>query len=172
MEERPLMAGTIVPAVPPPALCIPDIGPRKKGSALLLMLGRAREAGALRQVESVHDALMLRERVASTAVGKGVAVPNARALAVLEPCWVLGRSERGIDWDAPDGLPAHLILLVLTPPDAAPGVHLDAVARAMSLTRLARGRARLLEARDADEMTAVLRAALPFAAAATPAGPA
>ena len=56
------MAGTIVPAVPPPALCIPDIGPRKKGSALLLMLGRAREAGALRQVESVHDALMLRER--------------------------------------------------------------------------------------------------------------
>ena len=42
----------------------------------------------------------------------------------------------------------------------------------MSLTRLARGRARLLEARDADEMTAVLRAALSFAAAATPAGPA
>ena len=161
-EVRPLMAiTTIVPAVPQRALCIPELGPRKRDSALQFMLAHARAAGALRDVDSVHDALLLRERLGSTAVGKGVAVPNARALAVLDSHWVLARSERGIDWNGPDGLPVHLVLLVLSPPEAAVRAHVESVAAAMTLTRLARARARLLEAHGAEEMAAIIRLALP-----------
>ena len=151
------MGITIVPSVPQPALCIPELGPRKRDSALQLMLATACEAGALRETDSVLEALLLRERLGSTAIGKGVAVPNARALAVLEPRCVLARSERGIDWGAPDGLAVHLVLLVLSPPESSSATHLDWLARAMSTTRLARSRARLLEARDAAGMAALVR---------------
>lgn len=152
---------TIVPAVPQRALCIPELGPRKRESALQFMLAHARDAGALRDVDSVHDVLLLRERLGSTGVGKGVAVPNARALAVFDGRWVLARSERGIDWNGPDGLPVHLVLLVLSPPESPVQAHLESVASAMTLIRLARARARLLEARGAEEMAAIIRQAVP-----------
>ena len=155
------MAITIIPAVQHPALCIPDLGPRKRDSALQLMLAHARDAGALRELDSVYDALLLRERLGSTGVGKGVAVPNARALAVLEPRWVLARSERGIDWDSPAGLPVHLVLLVLSSPGASASAHVESVVRAMALTRLARARAKLLEASGAEAMAALIRQAVP-----------
>ena len=152
---------TIVPAVSQRALCIPDLGPRKRDAALQLMLAHARASGALREADSVFDALLLRERLGSTGVGKGVAVPNARALAVLDGRWVLARSERGIDWNSPDGLPAHLVLLVLSAPETPVIAHVESVARAMTLTRLARARARLLEARGAEEMAAIVQQVLP-----------
>ncbi len=152
---------TVVPAVPQRALCIPELGPRKRESALQYMLAHARAAGALRDVASVHDALLLRERLGSTAVGKGVAVPNARALAVLDSRWVLARSERGIDWNSPDGALVHLVLLVLSPPESPVLAHIESVAAAMTLTRLARARTRLLEAPGAEEMAEIVRQALP-----------
>jgi len=151
---------TIVPAVPQRTLCIPELGPRKRDGALLFMLGHARDARALHDVESVLDALQLRERLGSTAVGKGVAAPNARALAVLESRWVVARSERGIDWDSPDGLPVHLVVLVLSPPEIPALVHLESVAAALALTRPARARARLLEADGVEAMDAIVRQAL------------
>ncbi len=152
---------TIVPAVPQRALCIPELGPRKRDSALLFMLGHARAAGAVGDVDSVHELLLLRERLGSTGVGKGVAAPNARALAVLEARCILARSERGIDWNSPDGMPVHLVLLVLSPPELPVLAHVESVASAMTLTRLARARARLLEAHGAAEMSAIIGQALP-----------
>ena len=152
---------TIFPAVPQHTLCIPELGPRKRDSALQFMLAHARTAGALRDVDSVFEALLLRERLGSTGVGKGVAVPNARALAVLDARWILARSDRGIDWNGPDDLPVHLVLLVLSTPESPVIAHVESVARAMSLTRLARARTRLLEARGAEEMAAIIRQAAP-----------
>lgn len=125
------------------------------------MLAHARTAGALRDADSVFEALQLRERLGSTGVGKGVAVPNARALAVLDGRWILARSDRGIDWNGPDGLPVHLVLLVLSTPESPVIAHVESVARAMTLTRLARARTRLLEARGAEEMAAIIRQAAP-----------
>ena len=125
------------------------------------MLAHARAAGALRDIESVHEALLLRERLGSTAVGKGVSVPHARALGVFESRWVLARSERGIDWNSPDGLPVHLVLLVLSPPESPVLAHLESVAAPMTLTRLARARARLLEAPGAEAMAAIIRQGVP-----------
>ena len=154
------MGISIAPAVPRLALCVPDLGPRKRDSSLQFMLAHARDAGALLDLVSVHDALLLLERHGGSAIGKGVALPNARALGVLEPRWILARSARGIDWGAPDGQPVQLVVMVLSPPDLKVSAHLDSVARAASLTRLARARTRLLEARGAAEMAALVRQAI------------
>jgi len=155
------MGISVVAAVPHPALCIPELGPRKRDAALQHMIAHAREAGAVRDVASVLEAVTLREKVSGSAAGKGVALPHARALAVIEPRWVLARSGRGIDWGAADGAAVHLVLLVLSPPEWSATAHFDAVTRAAAALRLARDRTRLREAAGADAMLAAMRSLTP-----------
>lgn len=56
-----------------------------------------------------------RERLTATGIGNGVALPHARLKGLPAPLAVVGISEAGVSFDAPDGEPAHLIVLVLTP---------------------------------------------------------
>ena len=58
---------------------------------------------------------------------------------------VLGRSTRGVDWNAPDGEPVQLALLALAPASQGAQAHLDWLARLAQALRLQRSRARLLE---------------------------
>ncbi|MFA5700402.1 MAG: cation:proton antiporter [Desulfuromonas sp.] len=91
------------------------------------------EVGAL-DPAPLEAAVWAREEAMSTGVGNRVALPHAR-IAGLKQVWVaVGLSSRGIDFDAPDGKPANLIFLVLTPADD-PGTQLDIVAQ---ITRLFR----------------------------------
>src|SRR5436190_17330891 len=111
------MTISIGPSVLDNSLWITDLRPRKKESVLQELVARAHEAGAVREPVLVVDVLCLRERLGSTAIGKGVAVPNARSIAVFEPRILFGRSRRGIDWKADDELPVQLVFMVLTPGD-------------------------------------------------------
>jgi mannitol/fructose-specific phosphotransferase system IIA component (Ntr-type) len=155
------MGTTIAPAVQATALFIPELGPRKREAAIQCMVTRARAAGAIREGDSVRDALLLRERLGTTAVGKGVAIPNVRSLGVRESRLVFARSSRGIDWGAPDQLPVHLVLLVLSPAELALEAHVDMVGRVVAVTRLARHRARLTDAVDVDVVVALMRQVAP-----------
>jgi len=155
------MGITVASAVPHPALCIPDLGPRKREAAIHSMIARAHQTGAVRDVASVLDAVLMREKLSAGVAAKGVAIPHARALAVLEPRWIVARSARGIDWGAPDRQAVQLVTLVLSPPEWSAAAHLEAVTRASAITRLVRARTRLLEAADADAMLALVRAAAP-----------
>lgn len=56
-----------------------------------------------------------REQLMSTGVGNEIAVPHARLAKLEKPLLLLGRSEAGVDFDAPDGIPARLIFMLLTP---------------------------------------------------------
>jgi Kef-type K+ transport system membrane component KefB/mannitol/fructose-specific phosphotransferase system IIA component (Ntr-type) len=62
----------------------------------------------------VAAAVFEREEMLHTGVGNEVAVPHARLPALAEPIVAVGLSERGIDFDSPDGRPARIIFLVLT----------------------------------------------------------
>jgi mannitol/fructose-specific phosphotransferase system IIA component (Ntr-type) len=89
-------------------------------------------------------AVRARENIMSTGIGNGVALPHAR-VAGLDDVWVVvGISSRGIDFDAPDGKPANLIFLILTP-EEDPGAQLDIAAE---ITR---------HFREQDTVDAVLR---------------
>src|SRR2546421_149374 len=150
------MGISIVPSVLHPAQFILDLGPRKKEAALQLMLTRAHASGAVRQIDPVHDALLTRERLGSTAIGKGVAVPHARALAVVEPRLVIARSTRGIEWGAQDGLPIQLVLLALSPAETPLAAHIDWLARVIAAGGPARPRARPVEAHGIEAMAAAI----------------
>lgn len=63
----------------------------------------------------IADSALIREQMMATGVGNGVAVPHARLRGLERPVVAFGRSGAGIEFDAPDGRPAQLIFLLLTP---------------------------------------------------------
>jgi Kef-type K+ transport system membrane component KefB len=77
----------------------------------------ARTAAAALPVEAqaVEESAWVRERTLPTGIGNGVALPHARIDTASEPAVVLGLSEAGVDFDSPDGEPAHVIFLLVTP---------------------------------------------------------
>jgi mannitol/fructose-specific phosphotransferase system IIA component (Ntr-type) len=68
-----------------------------------------------------------REEAAPTGIGNGVAIPHASIPGLKTPLVAVGLSESGIDFDAPDGRPAHILFLLLSPDDD-PEVQLDLAA--------------------------------------------
>jgi Kef-type K+ transport system membrane component KefB/mannitol/fructose-specific phosphotransferase system IIA component (Ntr-type) len=102
-----------------------------------------------------RDAVLERELVAPTGLGDEVAIPHAAVDGLDRPLLALGRSTRGIDFDALDGRPARLVFLLLIPPKAYEEEVriLASIARA---TLDARGREELLAANGLEEVTQVL----------------
>ena len=143
------------------SLFISDLGLRKRDAALLEMARRTMASGIARDAGVVHRALLHRERFGTTAIGRGVALPNARSIAVTEPALVVARSRRGIDWGAPDDAAVHLILLLVSPAETSLSQHHDLLARLVAAIRPSRARQRLLEAVDCVAVANVLREALP-----------
>ncbi len=78
-------------------------------------LSRAGASSLPVDAETIEESAWLREQTLPTGIGNGVALPHARLDGVKEPAVVLGLSEAGVDFDAPDGGPAHLVFLIVTP---------------------------------------------------------
>jgi mannitol/fructose-specific phosphotransferase system IIA component (Ntr-type) len=97
-----------------------------------------------------------REAQASTALGEGVAIPHARLAGLADMVAAFARSPVGIEWDAPDGVPAHLILM-LAGPSEQPGTYLKTLAAASRLLRDRDVRARLGGAASATELLEIWR---------------
>lgn len=152
--------GTVAPVLDP-ALYVPELRPRTKESVLEHLVTLAHGAGAVGSPELLLELLAVRERVGSTAIGKGVAVPHARSLTVRRPLLVVARSHRGIDWDAPDDLRVTLVLLALTPGQWGEEVHHAFLGRAAAVARLQRNRQRLLDAESFEDVASVLREVSP-----------
>ena len=149
-----------VAAAPPGydlALFIPDLKARKKEQALAELVTAGSDAGIVTDVPLLVEFLKLRERLGTTAIGKGVAVPHARSATILTPRFLMARSQRGIDWGAADHLPVQLVFLVLSPGEWSDEAHHGWLARATSLARLQRTRQKLLGAASPSAAAAIAR---------------
>jgi mannitol/fructose-specific phosphotransferase system IIA component (Ntr-type) len=139
------------------SLYTPELKSRSKEAALSHLVSLAHRAEAVRMPAPLLDLLLLRERLGRTSIGKGVALPHARSLTVTRPLLVVARSHRGIDWDAPDRIPASLLLLTLTPGEWGEDAHLALLGRAAAVARLQRNRQKLLDAESFADVAHVLR---------------
>jgi PTS system nitrogen regulatory IIA component len=95
----------------------------------------------------VHEVLRERERLASTGVGSGVAIPHGRIGSIEQLRAALAISPQGIAFDAIDGAPVRIIVGVLAPQHHT-GDHLRVLARVSRLLRSAHVREALLSAAD------------------------
>lgn len=94
------------------------------------------------------EVLMCRERLGSTGIGDGIAIPHGKVPGLKSITAVLGRSVAGLDFEALDGKPCHIFFAILVPSESVSG-HLKALARVSTLFKNADLRRRLLEAPDA-----------------------
>lgn len=105
--------------------------------------------------ESVLTVLEERERLASTGVGSGVAIPHGRMPGTDALYAALLLSDKGIPFDAVDGAPVHIMFAVLGPAHRA-GDHLRVLARLSRVLRNEDVRRDLIAAPDAQAVYAVL----------------
>lgn len=102
-------------------------------------------------IEKVRAAVLDREKVMSTGVGKGFAIPHGKTNAVKEIVGAFGRVKDGIDYDSLDGNPVNLVFL-LVGKDNLISTHIKLLSRISRLMNKDDFRHRLKEADNADEI--------------------
>jgi nitrogen PTS system EIIA component len=112
---------------------------------------------------AILEILLQREKLGSTGVGNGVAIPHGKLAKLGQVFGLFARLERPVDFEALDGQPVDLIFLLLAP-EGAGADHLKALARVARLLRDPEVARKLRNSRDADALYAVL--AMPSASAA------
>jgi PTS system nitrogen regulatory IIA component len=105
--------------------------------------------------EQLEGELVARERISSTAVGEGVAIPHCRSERLRDITACLAVDPGGVDFGARDGAPVRLFVAIVSPSNA-PGTHLRVIARVAALLRDARLRQALVEAPTAPAIRALL----------------
>lgn len=131
------------------SMVIADASASSKEELLRTLAERLSQHGDVHAgAAAIHEGLMNRERLGSTGVGGGVAIPHAKipGLGRLVACFA--RAPRGVAFDAIDRQPARLIFVLLVPENSA-GAHLKALARISRLLRNEDFRQTLLDKTEA-----------------------
>jgi PTS system nitrogen regulatory IIA component len=141
---------------PEGVLCDVDV---KNTSALfaLASLEIARRHGL--EAAPIARALSRREQSESTALGDGFAIPHARISGIAEPLTLLIRLDKGIAFDAPDGVPVELFLFIMVPL-ADQHAHLQLLAAIAHVFSKREFRRAIGAAADASAMSELLRAGI------------
>ena len=97
--------------------------------------------------DEVIEVLQEREKLGSTGIGDGVAIPHGKLGGIPELMLAFGRSRQGVNFESMDGQPAHLFFLLVAPEESV-GVHLKTLARISKLLKDSSVRQKLLDATD------------------------
>ena len=103
----------------------------------------------------VTDGLLAREKLGSTAMGSGVAIPHARIAGLGQIVGLFARLDRPVDFEAPDGQGVDLMFTLLAPEEAGAD-HLRALARVSRLMRDEAMRKKLRASNDAEALHALI----------------
>jgi PTS system nitrogen regulatory IIA component len=129
---------------------------RVNGKKQTLQEVAARAAELTGQTErTIFEILMQREKLGSTGVGNGIAIPHGKLPKLDKLFGLFARLERPIDFEALDGQPVDLVFLLLAP-EGAGADHLRALARVARLLRDPDVARKLRDSRDAEALYAVL----------------
>src|SRR5687768_17201110 len=132
-------------------LILPELTAKAKLDVLAELAGHLASHHEGVGTEELVKVLVERERLASTAIGEGVAIPHGKLDAVGRLVACVGRARGGVDFDSMDGQPTY-IFFVLVAPENSTGIHLKALARISRLFKDPEFRQRLLAAPDAHEV--------------------
>ena len=106
-------------------------------------------------IEAITAVLVERERLATTGVGGGVAIPHGKVEHLKRIVAAIGISHAGVPFDAVDNAPVHIFVALIAPLNSS-GDHLRALARISRLLKNSYIRDRLFKARDAKELYALI----------------
>ncbi len=116
-------------------LCIFDLKATNKRDALAELVDAVCADRDIRDRDLILEMLLNRESLGSTAIGKGVAFPHGRTLAVRELSIVFARSIAGVDFDSIDKQPTQDFFLIIAPPQDRDNLYLQVLGRIVDLIK-------------------------------------
>lgn len=138
-----------------PAAIAADLKSRGKNEVLTELAEVAVTVDGSLKRDDVLRVLLERERLGSTGIGDGVAIPHGKLKALDQLLICFGRSRPGVDFDSMDGKPAHLFFLLIAPEESV-GIHLKTLARISKLLKNPAVRRRLVEAAGGEEIYRII----------------
>lgn len=139
-----------------PAMVIPELKGREKNAVLKEMAEWMAAQEPSMDGKKILQVLLDREKISSTAIGEGVAIPHGKMAGVKSVRGIFARSPQGMDFESLDGGPTHLFFVLIAPENSAAD-HLKALARISRLLKDPDFRARLMEGKTGEELFAVIR---------------
>lgn len=138
-----------------PRAVVTELKARNKKEVLEELCGRIVELYPKLDRDRMVGILLDREKLGSTGVGEGVAIPHGKLVDLNRLIACFGRSPQGLDFQAVDRMPVRLFFLLLAPENCA-GAHLKALARISRLLKRPNLREELLTARTREEIFGIL----------------
>jgi len=135
-----------------------DLQATKKKEMLEELIDKLAAAKKIKEnaKEKILQAVLDREKLGSTGIGQGVAIPHAKTDKVAEIVCAFGASRKGVEFDALDGEKVYTIFLMIAPQDSA-GMHLKVLAKISRLLKDKFFRKALREAKTPNEVIKIIK---------------
>lgn len=104
---------------------------------------------------NIYDALLQREKLGSTGIGDGVAIPHGKISSLEQVIVAFGRSKNGVAFDSIDGKPVHIFFLLLAPENST-SQHLKTLAKICRMLKTGNFRQRLLDAESTSDLYEII----------------
>ncbi|MDR3256972.1 MAG: PTS sugar transporter subunit IIA [Endomicrobium sp.] len=105
-----------------------DLKSTDKKSAIIELVEVLKDIKKIKKPDEIIDVVLEREKLGSTGIGQGVAIPHGKTDILQEQIGVLGISRKGIEFNSLDGEPVNIIFLLVGPIEVA-GQHLKALSK-------------------------------------------
>jgi PTS system nitrogen regulatory IIA component len=123
---------------------IADLKGATKETVLTELVSALKEMALIENVEETVKVIFDREKLGSTGIGDGVAIPHGKMKKLQNVLCAFGRSTKGVEFGAVDGKPVHMFFLLLAPEEST-GLHLKMLSRISRIVRDASFRKKLME---------------------------
>jgi fructose-specific phosphotransferase system IIA component len=113
-------------------------------------------SGAVADPVALKEAVWTREQTRTTGIGHGLAIPHGKCAGMTSLAMAIGKPAQPLDFEAIDGRPVQLVVLLASPPDRTSD-HIQALARVSRLMTMESFRERIYAASSADEIWTLLK---------------
>jgi len=138
-------------------MVIPELLSQERDSALEEMVRYLKNSDKVGNATELYDKLIQRERLGSTAIGRGIAIPHCKLKEAESPLLALAVSHQGVRFEALDGKPTHLFFLAVSSSED-PGQNLQILASIAHLVRKAGSLPkRIMAAKDPRRILEIIR---------------
>ncbi len=134
-----------------PLAVVSDLSAQTKPEILRELCGALSRTNPGLRTERLVEVFQEREKLGSTGIGEGVAIPHGKLGGLSQLMASFGVSRRGVDFEAIDGKKTYLFFALVAPENSA-GVHLKALARISRLFKNPRFREAILQAGSSEEI--------------------
>ncbi|MEW6088262.1 MAG: PTS sugar transporter subunit IIA [bacterium] len=134
---------------------IPVLEKRNKEEVVREMVDKLVALGEIKDSEETVRILLEREKLGSTGIGEGVAIPHGKSKDVKKIAAVFAKAKEGVDFEALDGEPVYLFFLLVAP-ESSTSEHIKALARISRLLKDSNFRKKLKMKQSAEEILSAI----------------